>query len=146
MATTNPVLSPSWSVLVMAGDEFLLTLLPDFVVHRVDVAILDTTGMDGVVADMTALNDIAEPGDGDRYLVAALAQIYVWDADGGEEETGEWVAMETLDESITVVGHALVSDRTGKDSLNRGLIGPGYVCARSRKDSLLVALTSWTPS
>lgn len=147
MSTVDLVLSPSWSLIVSLGDEFLLTLDPDQVT-RLRVAILNQTGIDGVVADLTALEALESPQEGDRYLVAAINQMYVWDADGGEEETGAWVAMEPLNDVVTVMGHALSAvPKLGQaDGLNRALIGPGYVLAKSVRDSVAVALTTWTPA
>ena len=146
MFTDDVVLSPHWSLIVPAGDEFLLTLDPDQAA-QIRVAILNTTGLDGVVADLTALEALESPQDGDRYLVGAVDRVYAWDADGGEEETGAWVAMEPLDEVVTVKGHALSAvPKLGQmESLNRALIGPGHVVAKSARDSLALALTTWTP-
>lgn len=145
MFTDDVVLSPHWSLIVPAGDEFLLTLDPDQAA-QIRVAILNTTGLDGVVADLTTLAALVGPQDGDRYLVSAINRVYVWDADGGEAETGAWVAMELLDEVVTVRGHALSAvPKLGQmESLNRALIGPGHVVAKSVRDSLQVALTTWT--
>ena len=68
------------------------------------------------------------------------SRVYAWD-DGNEV----WVAGDTLDDLIAVTGHSLaVNPRTGLvESLNRALVGPGHVCARTRRDSLLAALTAW---
>ena len=147
MYTDDFVLSPKWSLIVPEGDEFLLSLDPDQAA-QIRVAILNTTGLDGVVADLTALEALEAPQDGDRYLVSTMNRVYVWDADGGEEETGAWVAMEPLDEVVTVKGHALSAvPKLGQmESLNRALIGPGHVVAKSARDSLEVALTNWSPS
>lgn len=146
MYTADLVLSPQWSLIVAEGDEFLLTLDPAQAA-QIRVAILNTTGLDGVVADLTALEALEAPQDGDRYLVSAVDRVYVWDADGGEAETGAWMAMEPLDEVVTVTGHALSAvPKLGQmESLNRALIGPGHVVAKSVRDSLEVALTSWMP-
>jgi len=146
MSTADLVLSPQWSLIVAEGDEFLLTLDPAQAA-QIRVAILNTTGLDGVVADLTALEALEAPQDGDRYLVSAVDRVYVWDADGGEAETGAWVAMELLDEVVTVTGHALSAvPKLGQmESLNRALIGPGHVVAKSARDSLALALTTWTP-
>ena len=146
MFTDDVVLSPHWSLIVPEGDEFLLTMDPDQAA-QIRVAILNTTGLDGVVDDLTALEALEAPQDGDRYLVSAVDRVYVWDADGGEAETGAWMAMEPLDEVVTVTGHALSAvPKLGQmESLNRALIGPGHVVAKSVRDSLEVALTSWMP-
>ena len=146
MYTADVVLSPHWSLIVPAGDEFLLTLDPDQAA-QIRVAILNTTGLDGVVDDLTALEALEAPQDGDRYLVSAVDRVYVWDADGGEAEAGAWMAMEPLDEVVTVTGHALSAvPKLGQmESLNRALIGPGHVVAKSVRDSLEVALTTWMP-
>ena len=40
MATSNPVLSPAWSLLVDAGDEFLLTFPAD-TLDEIEIATLD---------------------------------------------------------------------------------------------------------
>lgn len=146
MSTADLVLSPQWSLIVAEGDEFLLTLDPAQAA-QIRVAILNTTGLDGVVADLTALAAVENPANGARYLVGAVDRVYAWDADGGEEETGAWVAMEPLDEVVTVKGHALSAvPKLGQmESLNRALIGPGHVVAKSARDSLALALTTWTP-
>jgi hypothetical protein len=46
---------------------------------------------------------------------------------------------------VTVQGHALTTDpKTGLvSSRGRAQIGPGYVCAKTRRDSLVVAVTTW---
>jgi len=146
MFTDDVVLSPHWSLIVPAGDEFLLTLDPDQAA-QIRVAILNTTGLNGVVVDLAALAALVDPQDGARYLVGAVDRVYAWDADGGEEETGAWVAMEPLDEVVTVKGHALSAvPKLGQmESLNRALIVPGHVVAKSARDSLALALTTWTP-
>lgn len=147
MFTADVVLSPHWSLIVPDGDEFLLTLDPNQAA-RIRVAILNTTGLDGVVADLTALAAVENPTNGARYLVSAANRVYVYDATGGEGETGAWEAREALDEVITARGHALSAlPKLGQmESLNRALLGPGHVCAKTWRDSLEVALTTWTPS
>lgn len=145
---TNVIgLSPQWSFIVPAGDDFFLTLDPDQAA-QIRVAILNTAGLDGVLANLTALEALVDPQDGDRYLVGVVDRVYVWDADGGEEETGAWVAMEPLDEMVTVTGHALsVAPKLGQTaSLSRTAIGPGNVVAKSVRDSQAIALTTWTPA
>lgn len=144
MFTDDLVLSPKWSRIVPEGDQFLLTMDPDLAT-QVRVAILNTTGLDGVVDDLTALEALEAPQDGDRYLVGAVDRVYVWDADGGEGEAGAWVAMEPLDEVMTVQGHAMVTNpKTGQvGSLSRAQLGPGHVCAKTQRDSLTVAVTTW---
>lgn len=144
MFTDDVVLSPHWSLIVPAGDEFLLTLDPDQAA-QIRVAILNTTGLDGVVDDLTALEALEAPQDGDRYLVSAANRVYVYDATGGEGGTGAWEAREALDELVTVQGHALVTNpKTGQaGSLSRAQLGPGHVCAKTQRDSLTVAVTTW---
>ena len=144
MFTADVVLSPYWSLIVPNGDEFLLTLDPNQAA-QIRVAILDTTGLDGVVADLTALTTVENPTNGARYLVSDANRVYVYDATGGEGETGAWEAREALDEAVTVHGHALVTNpKTGQvGGLSRAQIGPGHVCAKTSRDSLAVAVTTW---
>ncbi len=55
------------------------------------------------------------------------------------------VATKDTDEAPTVQGHVLRGERA--DSMNRSLIGPGYVFARGvGSGSLAVVLNAWTPS
>jgi len=51
MATTNPVLSPSWSQLVAAGDNFFFTL-PDVFGLTVEIAVSDTAVAPTVVGHL----------------------------------------------------------------------------------------------
>jgi hypothetical protein len=146
MPTIDAVITPRWTYLVPDGDEFLLTLSPAQAA-QIQVVIFETEYVDGLVADLTALAAVVGPQDGDRHLVIALNQVYAWDDDGGEDENGAWVAEGPLDEYVHATGHVLSSlPRLGQmDSLNRVLIGPGHVLAKSQRDSLTVALTTWTP-
>jgi len=89
MATTNPTLTTSYTKIVAAGDEFLLTLLHTSKLD-VEVAIKDT------------------------------------------------------DEAPTVRGHVLRGELG--ESMNRSLLGPGYVFARTRSGTVPVALSAWTPA
>ncbi len=89
MATTNPTLTTSYTKIVAAGDEFLLTLLHTSKLD-VEVAIKDT------------------------------------------------------DEAPSVRGHVLRGERG--ESMNRSLIGPGYVFARAVGGTVPVVLSAWTPS
>jgi len=152
MATTNPTLNGNWSKLVDAGYEFLLTL-PFTTRQDVEVSVADFTAYgdayQGEVADLTALEAVVGPTDGDVYLVQSLRTFYSWDADGGEEQTGAWVAGNTLDTVVGVQGHRLRGDRS--DSMNRALIGPGMVFARGVGAStpggcVPVTLSAWTPA
>ena len=147
MATTNVTLDATYRRIVALGDEFLLTL-PFTTRQDVEVAVADFTtygdAYQGEVADLTALEAVEAPTDGDVYLVQALRTFYSWDADGGEEETGAWVAGNTMDTVVGVAGHRLRGDRS--DSMNRALIGPGMVFARGVGASAPVVLTAWTPS
>lgn len=147
MATTNVTLDTAYQRIVTLGDEFLLTL-PFATRQDVEVAIGDFTSYgaayQGEVADLTALEAVVAPTDGDVYLVQALRTFYAWDADGGEEETGAWVAGNTMDTVVGVQGHRLRGDRT--ESMNRALIGPGMVFARGVGASAPVVLTTWTPA
>ena len=147
MATTNVTLDTAYQRIVTLGDEFLLTL-PFATRQDVEVAIGDFTSYgaayQGEVADLTALEAVEAPTDGDVYLVQALRTFYAWDADGGEEETGAWVAGSTIDTVVGVAGHRLRGDRT--ESMNRALLGPGMVFARGVGASAPVILTTWTPS
>jgi hypothetical protein len=147
MATTNVTLDTAYQRIVTLGDEFLLTL-PFATRQDVEVAIGDFTSYgdayQGEVADLTALEAVEAPTDGDVYLVQALRTFYAWDADGGEEETGAWVAGSTIDTVVGVQGHRLRGDRT--ESMNRALLGPGMVFARSVGASAPIVLTAWTPS
>ena len=147
MATTNVTLDTAYQRIVTLGDEFLLTL-PFATRQDVEVAIGDFTSYgaayQGEVADLTALEAVEAPTDGDVYLVQALRTFYAWDADGGEEETGAWVVGDTIDTVVGVAGHRLRGDRT--ESMNRALLGPGMVFARGVGASAPVILTTWTPS
>ena len=87
MATTNPTLNGSWTKIVDAGYEFLLTLPFS---TRVDVEI----------------------------------------------------ATQDTKEAPTVRGHVLRGDQF--ESLNRTLIGPGYVYARTTSGTVPVVLNAWT--
>jgi hypothetical protein len=89
MATTNPTLTASWSKLVDAGDEFLLTL---------------------------------------PFSTRTSIEVAVKDADSAP----------------TVNGHILRGDQF--EAMNRTLIGPGYVYARTQGGSVPVILSSWTPA
>lgn len=146
MATTNLTLDTAYRRIVALGDEFLLTL-PFTIRQDVEVAIGDFTSYgdayQGEVADLTALEAVVGPTDGDVYLVQSLRTFYSWDADGGEEETGAWVAGNTMDTVVGVAGHRLRGDRS--DSMNRELLGPGMVFARGVGASAPVVLTTWTP-
>ena len=146
MATTNVTLDTAYRRIVALGDEFLLTL-PFTTRQDVEVAVADFTtygdAYQGEVADLTALEAVVGPTDGDVYLVQSLRQFYAWDADGGEEQTGAWVAGNTLDTVVGVQGHRLRGDRM--DSLNRELLGPGMVFARASAP-VPITLTTWTPS
>ena len=86
MATTNPTLNGSWTKIVDAGYEFLLTLPFS---TRVDVEI----------------------------------------------------ATKDTEEAPTVKGHVLRGDQF--ESLNRTLIGPGYVYARTTSGTVPVVLNAW---
>ena len=86
MATTNPTLNGSWTKIVDAGYEFLLTLPFS---TRVDVEI----------------------------------------------------ATQDTEEAPTVRGHVLRGDQF--ESLNRTLIGPGYVYARTTAGTVPVVLNAW---
>ena len=89
MATTNPTLNGSWTKIVNAGDEFLLTL---------------------PFATRTSIE----------------------------------VATKDSEAAPTVQGHVLRGDRL--ESMNRALIGPGYVYARVvGGGSVTVVLNAWTP-
>ena len=147
MATTNVTLDTAYQRIVTLGDEFLLTL-PFATRQDVEVAIGDFTSYgaayQGEVADLTALEAVVAPTDGDVYLVQALRTFYAWDADGGEEETGAWVAGSTIDTVIGVQGHRLRGDRT--ESMNRALLGPGMVFARGVGAAAPITLTAWTPA
>lgn len=146
MATATCILTPSWGLLVSDGQEFLLTLSPVLPPLTqpvtVYVAVLDASDYTGVVADLTALNAIVAPSNGDRYIVQWEQAVYAWDAD-----TSEWIVVGTLDALVTVAGHVLRNDpRTGQtEALNRSLIGPGHLIGRSDRDSAVAALTTWTP-
>ena len=146
MATTNLTLDSTYRRIVALGDEFFLTL-PFTTRQDIEVAIADFTtygdAYQGEVADLTALEAVQGPTDGDVYLVQALRTFYSWDADGGEEQTGAWMAGNTLDTVVGVQGHRLRGDRS--DSMNRALIGPGMVFARGVGASTPVVLTAWTP-
>ena len=98
----------------------------------------------GEVADLTALEAVKAPTDGDVYLVQSLRTFYSWDADGGEEETGAWIAGDTMDTVVGVQGHVLRGDRG--DSLNRSLLGPGMIFARASGAEVPITLTTWTVS
>lgn len=148
MATTNPTLARTYQRIVALGDEFLLTL-PFANRQDVEVAIGDFTaygdGYQGEVADLTALGNVVGPTDGDVYLVLDAWTFYSWDADGGEEEAGAWIAGNTVDTVVGVQGHVLRGDRG--DSLNRSLIGPGMVFARVvGAGPVSVVLSVWTPA
>ena len=147
MATTNVTLDDAYQRIVALGDEFLLTL-PFATRQDVEVAIGDFTSYgaayQGEVADLTALEAVVAPTDGDVYLVQALRTFYAWDADGGEGGTGAWVVGDTIDTVVGVQGHRLRGDRT--ESMNRTLLGPGMVFARSVGASAPVVLTAWTPA
>ena len=147
MATTNLTLDSTYRRIVALGDEFFLTL-PFTTRQDIEVAIADFTtygdAYQGEVADLTALEAVQGPTDGDVYLVQALRTFYSWDADGGEEQTGAWVAGNTLDTVVGVQGHRLRGDRP--DSMNRALLGPGMVFARGVGASTHVVLTAWTPA
>lgn len=99
MATTNPVLTPEWSVLVTAGDEFFLTLLNPNLLHD-----LLTQTVSGLTVEVAVADTETVP---------------------------------------TVAGHVLRADYS--EGLTRDLLGPGHVYARTRRDSVVVALTAWTP-
>ena len=146
MATTNLTLDTAYRRIVALGDEFLLTL-PFTTRQDVEVAVADFTtygdAYQGEVADLTALEAVVAPTDGDVYLVQSLRTFYSWDADGGEEETGAWVAGNTMDTVVGVQGHVLRGDRG--DSLNRSLLGPGMVFARASGAAVPITLTAWTP-
>ena len=86
MATTNPTLNGSWTKIVDAGYEFLLTL--PFSI-RVDIE----------------------------------------------------VATKDSEAAPTVRGHVLRGDQF--ESLNRTLIGPGYVYARTTSGTVPVVLNAW---
>lgn len=146
MATTNLTLDTTYRRIVALGDGFLLTL-PFTTRQDVEVAIGDFTSYgdayQGEMADLTALEAVEDPTDGDVYLVQALRTFYSWDADGGEEKTGAWIAGDTMDTVVGVRGHVLRGDRS--DSINRELLGPGMVFARGVGASAPVILTTWTP-
>ena len=147
MATTNVTLDATYRRIVALGDEFLLTL-PFTIRQDVEVAVADFTtygdAYQGEVADLLALEAVADPTDGGVYLVRSLRTFYTWDADGGEGQTGAWVAGNTLDTLVGVTGHRLRGDRM--DSLNRELLGPGMVFARASDAAVPITLTTWTPS
>jgi len=147
MATTNVTLDATYRRIVALGDEFLLTL-PFTTRQDVEVAVADFTtygdAYQGEVADLTALEAVVAPTDGDVYLVQSLRTFYTWDADGGEEQTGAWVAGDTMDTVVGVRGHVLRGNRS--DSINRELLGPGMVFARAAGFRAPVVLTTWTPS
>jgi len=86
MATTNPTLNSSWTKIVDAGYEFLLTLPFS---TRVDIE----------------------------------------------------VATKDSEAAPTVRGHVLRGDQF--ESLNRTLIGPGYVYARTTSGTVPVVLNAW---
>lgn len=88
--TSNPTLTSSWSLLVTAGDEFLLSA--PVLHYRIEVAAVD---------------------------------------DEGEPD---------------VDGHPLQGGGDSRESLNRALIGPGYIYARSLKGAVDVVVTTWTPA
>ena len=147
MATTNLTLDTAYRRIVALGDAFLLTL-PFTTRQDVEVAVADFTSYgdayQGEVADLLALEAVVAPTDGDVYLVQSLRTFYSWDADGGEEQTGAWVAGNTMDTVVGVTGHRLRGDRM--DSLNRELLGPGMVFARASDAAVPITLTTWTPS
>ena len=147
MATTNLTLDTAYRRIVALGDEFLLTL-PFTTRQDVEVAVADFTtygdAYRGEVADLTALEAVKAPTDGDVYLVQSLRTFYSWDADGGEEETGAWIAGDTMDTVVGVQGHVLRGDRG--DSLNRSLLGPGMIFARASGAEVPITLTTWTVS
>ena len=61
---------------------------------------------------------------------------------GGHRQVA--VALSDTEQDPTVAGHRLLSQGEG---LNRTLIGPGYVYARSRSGVAVAAvLSAWTPS
>ena len=88
--TSNQLLTSSWSLLVEAGDEFLLSA--PVLNYRIEVAAVDT------------------------------------------ETTPD------------VDGHPLQGGGDNRESLNRALIGPGYVYGRSLRGPVSVVITSWTPA
>ena len=56
----------------------------------------------------------------------------------------EPVAPDTPDTELAgLTGHLLTG--SSQESLNRGLIGPGYVYPRSSRGALNIVLTTWTP-
>ena len=107
MATANHVLTPAWSLLVAAGDEFLLTL-PDASQATIEVATLDAVPQAPATPE-TALAGVI----GHRLQVRMPVGI--------SREPRE------------------------REGLNRALIGPGPVYGRTVRDSLVVALSAWTP-
>ena len=107
MATANYVLTPAWSLLVAAGDEFLLTL-PDQPLAIIEVATLDA------VPQAPATPETALAGLMGHRLRTRMPS-------GLNREPNE------------------------RESLNRALIGPGPVYGRTVRDSLVVALSAWTP-
>lgn len=54
------------------------------------------------------------------------------------------VAVSDTAQTPTVTGHLLTGAE--RDGMNRTLLGPGYVYARTQGLDLLAALTAWTPS
>ena len=97
MATTNPTITGAWTLIVAAGDEFLLTL---------------------PVASQT---------------------VYV--AVGSEDDSDS----DPQSPPTALLGHPLAS---GRDGMNRALLGPGPVFAKcvDPTASVPVALTAWTPA
>ena len=109
MATANYVLTPAWSLLVAAGDEFLLTL-PDDPQAVIEVATLDAVPE----APKTPATELAA-------VVGHRLGTYGWS--NGIERVPRW-----------------------RDLLTRTQIGPGVVYGRTVRDSLVVALSAWTPA
>lgn len=143
MATTNPSLTTTYQRIVALGDDFLLTL-PFANRQDVEVAIGDFTvygdAYSGEVADLTALEAVEAPSNGDVYLVLDSWTFYAWDSSGD----GAWVAGDTVDTVMGVQGHVLRGDRG--ESITRALIGPGMVFARAPTGATEVSLTAWTPA
>lgn len=54
------------------------------------------------------------------------------------------VAISDTETDPTVQGHVLRGDQF--ESVNRALVGPGYVYARSQSGTVPVILSAWTPS
>ena len=95
MATANPVITGAWSLIVAAGDEFLLT------------------------------------------LPQASQTLYV--------AVGDSTSSDPEAPATNLLGHPLAS---GRDGMNRALIGPGPVYARCVDPlaTVTLALTAWTPA